>query len=308
MTILTPHIAAQLFDTPLMVAPDKIVAMLTGLGGRVVEGGVVLLNGPAGVDHTPFAQGRPSMGVIGDGMGAAMDARRVRGYGVVSDVAVIAAEGSLVQKGAYIGKSSGQTSYQGLQVQLARAWRDRKGLKGAVVEVDSYGGQVSGAFETAEMLAELSRAMPTMAILTDAAASAAYLLASQCRQIVMPDSGVAGSIGAISLHADWSGHLEKEGVKVTLIAAGEHKADGNPFEPLGEEVHNTLCARNEAVRQKFATVVAKGRGGRMSRAKALATEARAYYGADALEAGLVDAIAPAQAAFSAFVKAVNPAV
>lgn len=307
MSILSPHIAAHLFDTPLMVAPEKLSAMLMGIGGRVVDGGIVLLNGASPVDHTAFAAGHPRMGVLKDAQGPNFPGMNQSGFAMVENVAVIAVEGTLVQKGAWIGQSSGQTSYQGLQVQIARASQAAraKTIKGAVIEVDSFGGAVSGAFETADMLAQLSRQIPTMAILTDAAASSGYLQASQCRQIVMPESGVAGSIGVLSLHVDYSGNLENDGIRVTMITAGEHKGDGNPFEALAPELHEKLKARNEACRQTFATYVGRGRKSRMTKAAALATEARAYYGKDALTAGLVDAIGPAQEAFSAFVKAVN---
>ena len=309
MSILSPHIAARLFDQPLLISPDKIAAMVMGLGGRVVEGGVILVNAPIPSDHVAFAHGRPSMGVLTDGLTPALRRNGRRAYPVVNDVAVIAVEGSLVQKGAYLGQSSGETSYQGLQVQIAMAREEAKAkaIKGVVFEVDSLGGEVSGAFETADAIRDLSSVVPTMAILTDAAASGGYLLGSQCRQVVMPKSGLAGSIGVVSLHLDLSGKLEKDGVKATLITAGEHKADGNSLEPLSEEWHGRIRARNEATRQDFAATVAKGRKGKMTKAQALATEARVYFGQEAVEIGLVDAIAPASAAFAAFLKAVNPA-
>lgn len=309
MTILSPHIAGRLFDTPLLIAPDKLAAMLAGIGGRVVAGGVVLVNHATSIDHTAFAAGRPSMGVLDGGLSERLDRSRGQAYPVVNNVAVIGIEGSLVQKGAYLGQSSGETSYQGLQVQIARAKADVAAgrIKGVVFEGDSLGGEVSGAFETADAIHELSQMAPTMGILTDAAASGGYLLISQCRQVVMPKSGLAGSIGVVSLHLDVSGKMEKDGVRVTMVTAGEHKGDGNPFEPLADEFHQTLKARNEDVRQQFAETVARGRKGRMTKAQALSTEARIYFGQKAADIGLVDVIAPAQAAFAAFVKAVNPA-
>lgn len=306
MSFLSPHIAARLFDTPLLLSPDKLAAMVLGFGGRIVDGGVVIMNAPSPSDHIAFAGGRPSMGVLADPLPGYLQRTGQRGYAVVNNVAVIAVEGSLVQKGAFLGKSSGETSYQGLQVQIAQA-REDKTLKGAVFEVDCLGGEVSGAFETADAIRDLSAKLPTMAILTDTAASGGYLLASQCRQIAMPKSGLAGSLGVISLHIDASAKMEKDGLKATLITAGEHKADGNPFEPLNDEHHAKIRARNEATRQDFAATVAKGRKNRMTKAQALATEARVYFGQEAVDIGLVDVIAPASAAFAAFVKAVNPA-
>lgn len=305
MNILMPHIAGRLFDTPLLLAPEKAAAMLLGLGGRVVEGGVYVVD-PSGAGLSGDVVGQ-SMGIVDGGFARSVQRSERRPFPVVDGVAVIAAEGSLVQKGAYIGKSSGQTSYQGIQVQAARAKAEANQLKGVVVEVDSLGGEVSGAFETWQALSALSRVLPTMAILTDVACSGGYLMASACRQIVMPESGAAGSIGVLSLHLDQSGKLERDGVKVEVVASGAYKADGAAFAPLSDDLRTRLKARNDAARDRFATVVAAGRKGRMTKGQVLATEARIYFGREAMDVGLIDAIAPAQEAFESFVKAVNKA-
>ena len=305
MNILMPHIAGRLFDTPLLLAPEKASAMLMGLGGRLVEGGVFVIEpGPQGLDATLPA---PSMGVVDGTFSRAVQQAERRPFPVVDGVAVIGVEGSLIQKGAYVGKSSGQTSYQGIQVQIARARAEANQLRGVVLEVDSLGGEVSGAFETWQAISELSKVLPTMAILTDLACSGGYLLASACRQVVMPESGAAGSIGVLSLHLDQSGKLEREGTKVEIIASGLYKADGGSVGPLSDDLRNRLQARNDATRDRFATVVAAGRKGRMTKGQVLATEARIYFGREALDVGLIDAVAPAQQAFESFAKAVNKA-
>lgn len=302
MTILMPHIAERLFNEPLMVDAGKLASILCGLGGRIVDGGIEL----AGIDplhHAAFANGRPSdvMGKIGDPLRHMTSDRRI--YTQVGPVAVIPVEGTLVHKGKWIGQSSGQTSYEGLQAQIERA-REDDSVRAVVLEVDSAGGQVAGAFETARMMQQLSAAKPTLAILTDFALSAGYLLASQARRIVMPDTGSAGSIGVATLHADMSQKLEKEGIRVTLIHSGAYKVEGNPVTPLADEVRARLQARVDATRDLFAAAVEQGRGNRLNRAAALATEAQIYQGEDAVRAGLVDGIIDPQAAFRAFVKSV----
>jgi signal peptide peptidase SppA len=303
MTFAYPHLCGQLFDTPLMYDARKAEVVLRALGPQLTGHQLTIVNGPGGVDHVAFANGRPSAGVIGDRLGRAYDRAGVAPFDVIEGVAVICAEGSLVQKGGWIGSYSGETSYQGLQVQIARA--ARPDIKGAVVEVDSFGGMVNGAFECAAALAALSKAKPTIAILTDFAYSAAYLLASQCRQIVMPQFGGVGSIGAVILHADFSANLEKEGIKVTFIQAGANKTDGFPHLPLPEGLRERWQAHVDAVRDQFAAAVGRGRGKRMTKAQAIKTEAKFYGAADALDLGLVDAVGDGQEAFDAFIKEVN---
>ncbi len=304
MSLLLPRVAARVFNTPLAVTPEKAVAMLIGLGARMVDGGVVLSGDVRPADHDTRRE--PQAGVIGDPLGRDLDQRGRRPYATHESVAVIPLEGSLVHKGAYVGKSSGETSFQGLQAQIVRAHRDPM-VKGVVFEHDSHGGEVNGMFETARMIARLSADKPTMAILTHVSCSAAYVNAAPCRQIVIPKTGAAGSIGALVLHADLSGKHEKDGVKVTIVASGRHKADGNPLEPLADEVRARLQAQVDTVRDMFAETVGEGRGRRLAKAAALATEAQVYHGADAVAAGLADVVADPHEAFAAFVAAVNRA-
>jgi ClpP class serine protease len=178
-------------------------------------------------------------------------------------------------------------------------------VKGVVFEVDSYGGEVAGVFETARMIRELSAAKPTIAILTDFAYSAGYLLAAAARQIVLPETGGAGSIGVMTMHADFSKQLAAEGVKVTLIYSGSHKVDANPLNPLPEDVRARLQAGVDRGRDLFADAVGAFRGKRLTKAMALATEAQSYRGEEAVAAGLADAVIDPTRAFDAFVKRVN---
>ncbi|MER8811450.1 S49 family peptidase [Mesorhizobium sp. M0965] len=304
MSVALDRICGQVFDQPLLYHPQKAETLARLLGPRLTGHSISLVNGEGAVDHVAFANGRPSTGVIGDGLGRAFDRKGISTFDMVEGVAIIPIEGTLVHKGGYIGSSSGETSYQGLQTQIARA-KKRADVRGVVFEVDSFGGQGNGAFDTADAIRDLSKAKPTIAILTDFAYSAGYMLASQARQVIMPEFGGAGSIGVVMLHADFSGNLEQDGIKVTLIHAGKHKVDGNPYQPLPAGLAERWQAECEVMRDRFAGVVAAGRGKRFSKAAALKTEAECFNAAEALRLGLVDAVGNGQEAFAAFISAVN---
>lgn len=300
------RVAARLFNAPLAYHPGKAAAVLAALGGRIT-GRTIEMNGVQALEHAAFARGRIEMaGVLGDRMGRAYDSAGRKTYDLVQGCAIIPIEGSLVHKGAWLESDSGETSYQGLQTQVMRALAD-DAVKGVAFEIDSCGGEVSGAYETADMIHALSQEKPTMAILSDCAYSAAYLMASACRQIVVPERGGAGSIGVIMLHADMSKAMEQDGVAVTIISAGAHKADGNPFQPLPADVASDWRSDVEATRQTFAARVGTYRAGRLSTEQALATEARDYRGADAVAAGLCDGVGHPSAAFHAFLSELNRA-
>lgn len=306
MSHMLPRVAARLFDTPLMVAPEKAVSMLYGLGSRIVGGNLVIQGDVEPVDHMAYQNGRLHMGTVGQPMARRIAARGQRPYDVFENVAVISIEGTLVHKGAFIGQSSGETSYEGLQAQVMTAAQDPM-VKGVAYEIDSFGGEVSGAFETAELMRRLSEIKPTMAILTDHAASSGYLLASPQRQIVGPKTGGSGSIGVMAIHRDVSKKMENEGVVVTLISSGAHKVDMSPFKPLDTDVAKRIQALCDTQRDMFAATVGRHRGSRLTKAAALATEASMFFGEEGLKAGLIDAVADPNDAFAAFLKAVNRA-
>lgn len=305
--ILRAEIAQRIFETPLLIHEGKLIAAMTAVGGRIVEGGIHFEGAIEAIDHIAFENGRPSLGRLGDRVGRQYDNAGRVPFDVVDNVAVIPIEGSLVHKGAYVGMSSGRTSYQGIQTQVTRARRAYANgqIKGAVFEVDSHGGEAAGAYETADAIHRMSQEMPTLAILTDFAFSGGLLLASAARQIVMPRMGGIGSIGAVTMHADLSRKLANDGITVTILAAGKHKAEGNPAQPLSDDARARILARLEEQRQMFAEVVGRNRGARFTKDAALATEAQSYTGADALALGMVDAIGSPNDAFEAFIAELN---
>ncbi len=296
---MLPHVAARLFNTPLIVDPAKAVAIVAGIGGRLVDGELVI-DGPSAADHLAFSMGRPSeqLGVLDDQIGRRYDEEEILNR--IGPIAVISVEGTLVHKGGWVGARSGQTSYQGIQAQVLRAARDDR-VRGVVLEIDSFGGEIAGAFDTAEMIAELSAIKPTVAILTDFALSGGYLLASAARQIVLPETGAAGSIGVIAMHVDFSRAIENEGMRVTVIKSGARKDDGSPFKPLDDEVRARWQRELDAGRELFAATVARYRGRRLSKKAALETEADIFRGEDAVSAGLADAVARPSLAVMNFV-------
>lgn len=301
-----PRLAARAFNTPLLIDARKAEAILAAVGPRLAGVELSIENPQGAVDHVAFQAGRPSLGKLGDRLGRAFDRMGALPFDVIDNVAVIPIEGTLVHKGAFVGQSSGETSYQGLQTQTMRALRS-DAIKGVVFEVDSFGGEAAGAFDAADSMAALSAAKPTMAVLTENAFSGGYLLAAQARQVVMPEFGGAGSIGAMSVHVDFSRKLANDGVAVTIIAAGARKADGNEFAPLPQAVAARMQTRLDEIRRAFADYVGRGRGKRMSAAQAMATEADIFGSADSIALGLADAVAKPSDAFDAFIAEVNRA-
>lgn len=167
-----------------------------------------------------------------------------------------------------------------------------------LLEVDSPGGSVAMVEETATMIRAAST--PTTVHINTIAASAAYWLASAADSISITPSGQVGSIGVIAAHEDHSEADAQAGIKVTFVAAGEGKTEGNAHEPLSDRALADITQKVEGYYDRFVAAVVAGRlaSGRDT------TQAmvRDFWGADmflaapALQAGLVDRVETIDAA------------
>ncbi|HIC66775.1 MAG TPA: S49 family peptidase [Paracoccus sp.] len=296
------QIAQRVFNTPLMVDPAKALAFLTGLGPRITGREISV----EGVEIAAEAQEAASQSVRASLFGDDLTKRQARNgsqpFAVVDGIAVIEIAGTLVHRGAWIGQSSGLTSYEGIAAQLQAALADPT-IRGIALDIDSFGGEVAGAFDLADRIRAARAQKPVHAFVADHALSAAYALASQADRIVLPRTGTVGSIGVVAMHSDMSGALDQKGIAVTLIHAGTRKVDANPYQPLPEAVRERIAGELEDLRQLFAETVAEGRGRRLDTLQALGTEAAVFRGEAAVFAGLADEVADPVTAFHAFAAA-----
>lgn len=269
------QIASRVLNRPLLLHPTKAEIVLQVLHGRLP------------IDGANVAGLRPDANrFLGSAMGE--DGRR-RKYAVANGVATIPIVGSLVNRGAWIGAYSGMVSYEGIAAQLRDAAADPE-VSAVLLDIDSPGGEATGMFTVAEQVRALAAEKPVTAFVNDMAASAAYGIASAATEIVVSPTSVVGSIGVVLTHLDRSGELEQKGVKATLIYAGAHKVDGNPFGPLSDAVQADLQDEVMKFYDQFVGLVARGRGG-MTEEAVRATEARTFLGQEAIDRGLADRIA-----------------
>jgi signal peptide peptidase SppA len=302
------QIAQRAFNTPLMVDPAKALAFLSGLGPRITGQDITFQGLEVDTADQVEAKMPARASLFGNDLAQRHQRNGSQPFAVVEGIAVIEIAGTLVHRGAWIGQSSGLTSYEGIAAQLQAASAD-PAVRGIALDIDSFGGEVAGAFDLADRIRSARAQKPVQAFVAEHALSAGYVLASQADRIILPRTGAVGSIGVVALHTDMSGALDQKGIAVTLIHAGIHKIDANPYQPLPEAVHDQMQRELEVVRFLFAETVAAGRGDRLSHAAALATEAAVFRGADAIAAGLADELADPVTAFRAFAAApggINP--
>lgn len=270
---------------PMMVAPsfiDNVAAAIDCLASADTK-----------VENKAQVEGRDEiLAMFGHSRSTIAD----KPYAFVDGLAFIPVSGMLINRfnSSWAGYVTG---YNFIRSMLNAAMADPD-VKGVVFDMNSYGGEVSGCFELAEDIYATRGIKPTLAVVDSNCYSACYAIASACSKIKITPSGGSGSIGAITSHMSYQRALEEDGVKVTLVYSGSHKADGNPYNDLTDDVKMVMQAGVDATRQKFAATVARNRG--LEVQVVLDTEARSYRAEDALALGLVDAIEAPDKVLNAF--------
>lgn len=291
-----PHLADRLLNTPLLLHPQKLDAIIAGLGQRLL-----------GVDglHLDAAELTARAVLPAEMFTTRRGERSDRGYRVVDGVAVISAMGGLVHRTKLAADSSLLIGYNDLAADLEDALA-KADVHAIALVFDSPGGEVSGAFELAERIYAARGHKPMVAVADGMAASAAYLAASAADEVVLSATSYVGSIGVVMRHVDFSRALANDGITVSHIFAGEHKIDGNPYQPLPDAVRNALQADIEGLYQMFVQAVAKHRG--LDEQAVRDTRAGVYRGVAAVAARLADRIGTVDAVVAELAARRNHAV
>ena len=113
------QIAQRAFNTPLLVEPSKAMAFLSGLGPRITGRQLRM----AGLEIAPEDLAHVALparaGILTNGLAEQYQRDGQTPFALQDGIAVIQISGVLVHRGAWIGRSSGQTSYEGIVAQLA---------------------------------------------------------------------------------------------------------------------------------------------------------------------------------------------
>lgn len=261
------HLAARVFGRPHMISEDKLRVIASIIRDRI-----------AGVAPEPVsAQFRdPALATRGT-------------------IAVIPVIGTLVQRTGGMEAASGLRSYASIRQDFDAALQSK--AKTIVFEVDSPGGEVSGAFDLADYIHSVAaderaksrnKGRRIVAYVNEMALSAAYLIASATQSIIMPETGMVGSIGVIAMHIDQSAADAAAGLKYTAVYAGAHKNDLSPHEPLSDDARTLLQGRVDSVYDMFVERVAAYRN--VSVDVVRGTDAAILTPRQAIEAHLVDSV------------------
>ncbi len=285
-----PHIKARIFNRPHLIEPDYASVFIGALAERLDVDNLTLPDGETvakaamALAAADFEPGRAGQSL----------------YHVVEGVAIIPVEGTLVHRFGHLNPYSGMTGYDGIHLKIEAAMSDPS-IRGVVLDIDSPGGEVAGCFDLTDRIYELRSVKPIWSCVDETACSGAYAIASATHRIIAPRTALVGSVGVLMAHLDKSGAMQKTGLAVTLIHAGAHKVDGNPFQALPDDVRDRLQKSVDKDFKRFTETVARNRG--MSVDAVVNTQALVYDGEDAKAVGFIDAVQPVGSVFESFDKA-----
>lgn len=162
-------------------------------------------------------------------------------------------------------------------------------VEAVIVAINSPGGTTAGGEELYEALGRLRQAKPTVAVIGELGASAAYMTAIATDCIFARRLSIVGSIGVLYQHVNAGKLMETIGVDLDKVASGPLKAEPDFDEPLDGAPRASIAALVDDSFQWFVDIVAERRG--LSRSATLAlADGRIVTGRVGVEGGLIDAI------------------
>jgi protease-4 len=196
-------------------------------------------------------------------------------------IAYIDVRGGLIDDAPNIYKELGNTDYRDIRGEIAGAMAE--GAKGIIFTVDSPGGTVAGAEETAKMIEALP--IPSVTYYHGLGCSAAYKVFCSATAIVAAPSAEVGNIGTILTYQDASKYMEKLGVTTHSITneGADLKSTFHSM-PLTAEQEAFLQESINEAGEAFKNHVQSNRPGISEEV----FKAGWYKGEKALELGLID--------------------
>ncbi|HTS33477.1 MAG TPA: signal peptide peptidase SppA [Thermoplasmata archaeon] len=183
-------------------------------------------------------------------------------------------------------------------LQMFRELRRRPRYKGVLLDISSGGGESIASMDLYLAVKRLDQVKPVFAAIGSMAASGAYMAALGARKVFAYPESAVGSIGVVLPHLAVRELLQRVGVSVELLHAGEHKDAFQGYRPLTDVERSKMQAIVQEGYEEFVGLVARERERPVEEIRALAT-GEVWTGRKALELGLVDALADREEALTA---------
>lgn len=206
-------------------------------------------------------------------------------YAQQDGVAVIPVRGMLLNRFGYAFEWA--TGYNYIRSALVAAANDTS-IDSILLDVNSFGGEASGCFETVEVIREVNAVKPVVAYVDSVAFSAGFAIASAAGRVYCTPTGRVGSIGVVSMHVSHERQLIDSGIDVTFIQAGARKTDMSPYKAMSDEAKVAMQAEIDSLYNMFTSTVATNR--KIDVDTVVKTEAALYNAENAIALNLIDGV------------------
>jgi len=160
----------------------------------------------------------------------------------IGAAAVLSGRSGLVSGGPYIARVtiSGLIRDDEERVRQLDRLANSSAAKAVILHVDSPGGTTAGSEQLFDALGRVRAKKPIAVVVDSMAASGAYITAVAGDYIIAKQTSLVGSIGVLFEYPNFSGLLDKIGVKVESIKSTPLKAAPNGFEPTSPEARAAI--------------------------------------------------------------------
>ncbi|MDA1098952.1 MAG: signal peptide peptidase SppA [Proteobacteria bacterium] len=162
-------------------------------------------------------------------------------------------------------------------------------VRAVIVRINSPGGTTAGSEQVYHALRRVAAKKPIVAVIGTIGTSGGYIVAIAADHIVAMETSLTGSIGVLFQTAEFTGLLEKLGIKPFSLKSSPLKGQPSPVEPVTEEVRNALRMLLEDSYDWFAGLVQERRKFDAEELKQVA-DGRVYSGRQAIKVRLIDAL------------------
>ena len=166
---------------------------------------------------------------------------------------------------------------------------ENKNIKGAVLRIDSPGGDAMTSEIILNAMRTLKGEKPLVISMGNVAASGGYYIACLGDKIYADPMTITGSIGVLAAFPNMKGLADRIGINAEQVNSHKNAIGYSIFEPLSDGFKNSTRGAIEKIYTTFKSRVAEGRSLDMEKVEDLA-QGRVWSGKDALENGLVDAL------------------
>jgi protease IV len=203
-------------------------------------------------------------------------------------IALVVGEGEITRgedETSWSGDETGITS--GGFTKLLRQVEDDSSIRGAIIRINSPGGDGIASDDILHAAQELGRKKPVVISMGDLAASGGYFIAQTGDPIVAYPNTLTGSIGVVFIKPNLHGLLDKIGVSVDTMQRGQFAGLYSTWTSPSPAEQDKLRAQVDEFYHAFVSRVSAGRKKPYDTIEPLA-QGRVWMGAQAKGNGLVD--------------------